>query len=150
MFAGPTRGTLAHVSSLWHDVTRGTVLTRFSNAGIQRFLTIPTGELRRAYTPIIRRLVFLHGVVVVFVIIFVLDFVIVVALVTETAFPRIFFGSPLIDRRTMRTTASDYVHPALAAPALATLASFLQSPALATVAQVLFEDRLACCAILAR
>jgi len=79
-----------------------------------------------------------------------LDFVIVVALVTETAFPRILFGSPLIDRRAMRTTASDYVHPALAAPVLAAFASLLQSPAFATVAQVLLEDRLARRAILAR
>jgi len=150
MLAGSTRGTLAHVSSLRHDVARGTVLTRFSDAGVQRFLAIPAGELRRAYAPVIRRFVLLHRVVVVLVIVLVLDFVVVVALFTETAFPRVLLRSPLIDRRAMRTTTPDYVHPALAASVLAALASLLQSPALAAVAQVLLEDRLARRAVLAR
>lgn len=149
MLASSAGRTLAHVTTLRHDVARSTVLTRFSDARVQRFLAVPAGELWRTYAPVIRRLVLLHRVVVVLVVVLVLDLVIVIALVAEAAFPHVSSRTPpLIDRRAVRASTSDYVHSALAASVPAVFTSLLQSPALATVAQVLLEDWLARRAVL--
>lgn len=148
MYAGSTRRTLAHVSSLRQNVASGTVLAGLADAGVQRLLAISAGELRRANASVVRRLVLLHRIIAVVVIVLVLELVIVVALAGDAALPRVLLGPRLLDRRAVGTTASDYVHPALSASIVPVLASFLQPPAFPTVAQILLEDRLARRAVL--
>lgn len=148
MYAGSARRTLAHVSSLRQDVAGGTVLAGLADARVQRLLAVSAGELRRTNASVVRRIVLLHRVIAVVVIVLVLRLVIVIALAGDAALPRVLLGSRLLDRRAMRTTASDYVHPALPAPIVPASASFLEPPAFPTIAQILLEDRLARRAVL--
>lgn len=97
VFAGSTRRTLAHVSSLRQDVAGGTMLARFADAGIQRLFTISTGELRRANASVVWRLVLLHSVIAMVVIVLVLELVIVIALAGDAAFFRVLLGPRFLD-----------------------------------------------------
>lgn len=151
MLAGPTGRAFAHVSTLRQNVAGGAVLTGLADTRIQGLLAVPAGVLRRAYAPVIRRLVLLHRVIAVLVAVLVLELVIVIALVGGAAFPRAPLGSPLVDRGAVRTSASDYVHSdALAAASVPAPTPLLHPPALPAVAQVLLEDRLARRAVLTR
>lgn len=147
VLAGPTRWTLAYVSSLRQDVASGAVLTRLTDARVQRLPAVTACELRRAYASVVRRLVLLHRIIAMLVIILVLQLVIVVALVGGATFPRTPLGSFLrIDRGAVAAPAPDDVHPAFVAVATSAISastSLLHPSALPTVAQVLLEDRLA-------
>lgn len=151
MLAGSTRRTLAHVSSLRQDIAGGTILAGFADAGVQRLLAIPAGELRRTNASVVRQSVLLYRVIAVIVIILILELVIVIALAGYATFPRVFLGSRLLYRCAVRTSTSNNVHSAsLAASVVPALAFLLQLPAFPAVAQILLEDRLARRAVLTR
>lgn len=152
VLAGSARRAFAHVSSLRQDVAGGAVLAGLADARVQRLLAVATGELRRAYASVIRRLVLLHRIIAVLVIVLIFELVVVVALVGGAVFPRAPLGSfPRVHRGAMAAPAPDDVHPGFVAVATSVPAStsLLQPPALPAVAEILLEDRLARRAVLA-